>query len=429
MESTVVMMNVMKRSNLIKERTHNDTFFTAFMALVWADSILLRYIRVLLQMIPYIWQQADMILMLGFIITLGLSLGAILRTLYIKEMFYVMVMYAVFYLHFYGYPLNTTYFYNQGGITITECFPMFLIGLCAYRINRENTMKIMYLISVASIFAFVLYTTVFSRIDSSTLRNGDMHGAYTILPHLCLAFMGVLRKPNAWNIGAFTIGAVFLLFLGNRGSLLCLGVCVIATILFSGRLKKPWLFLCLSAMAMAILFLFGLLDFLHNMAEKYEFSLRIFQKLESGEIAASSGRDRIQDRVWEYIWMYPMMGMGLFSDRRVAGGYYAHNIIPEVLIHHGMIVGIILLCLVAYLLVGTYRYLRKENHLAKDVYGALLFSVVFKLFLSSSYLMEPYFFFTLGFACAAMSEYRNIKRQERDVKERTGLVRLRRIRS
>lgn len=423
------MKNGMKRSNLIKERTHNDIIFTVFMALVWADSILLRYIRVVLQMIPYIWQHADLILSLSFILTLGLSLGAMLRSVYIKEMFYVMAMYAVFYLHFYGYPLNTMYFYNQGGITITECFPMFLIGLCAYRINRETTMRIMSQISIASIFAFIIYTTVFSRIDATTLRDGDMHGAYTLLPHICLAFMGMLRKPNIWNISALTVGSVFLLFLGNRGSMLCLGVCVIVTILFSGRLKRPWLFLCLSALAMAILFLFGLLDFLHNMAEKYEFSLRIFEKMESGELASSSGRDRIQNRVWEYIWMYPMMGLGLFSDRRVAGGFYAHNIIPEVLIHHGVVIGTLLLGLFAYLFVGTYRYLRRENHFAKDLYGALLFGVVFKLFLSSSYLMEPYFFFTLGFALAAMSECRKIKRQERDVKERTGLVRFRRIRS
>ncbi len=418
----------MKQSKLIKERTDNDIFFTVFMALLWADSILMRYVRVVLQMLPYVYKHADLILSVVTVIFLGLSLRSMLRTLYIKEMFYVLVMYGVFYGHFYSYSLNTTYFYEQGGITITECFPMFLIGICAYRINRETTMKVMYRISVVSIFAQVIYTMVFSRIDATTLRDGDMHGAYTLLPHICMAFTGMLRKPNSWNISALAVGSVFLLFLGNRGSLLCLGVCVIASVLFSGRLKRPWLFLLLSCLAMAILFLFGLLDLLYNMAEKYGLSLRIFQKLESGEFTGSSGRDKIQGRVWEYIWMYPMMGMGLFSDRRVAGGYYAHNVILEILIHHGIIVGTLLLVLLAYLLVGAYQYLRKGNWLAKDVYGALLFSVVCELFLSNSYLMEPYFYFTTGFACAVMNEYRGEKRRQRDVIERTSLVRSRRIR-
>ncbi len=424
----MVMRNNMRRSKLIKEQTHNDIFYTIFMAFVWADSILVRYLRVGLQSIPYIWIHADLILSLCLMIPLALSLVAILRSLYIKEMFYVLVMYGVYFFQFYTYTLNTTYFYYYSGITVTECFPMFLIGICAYRINREQTMKVMYWISVVSVFAYVIYTTAFSRIDANTLRDGDMHGAYTLLPHLCLVFMGVLRKPDPWNIGALAIGSVFLLFLGNRGSVLCLAVCVILSVLFSGRLKRPWLFLLLSSLAMVILFLFGLLDLLQGLAEKFEFSLRIFQKLESGEIAASSGRDKILKRVWEYIWMYPMMGMGLYADRRVAGGYYAHNIVLEFLIHYGVIFGTIILGLLAYLFVGSYRYFRKEKGLTKDVYSALLFGVVVKLFLSNSYLMEPYFFFTAGFACAVIHEYRGEKRKQQKAIERTGLVRVRRIR-
>ena len=419
----------MNRSKLIKTQPQIELFFSFFMAFVWASGILIPYIRVLLQNIPYIWKNADLILDLSVLILLGLSFGSILKCLYIKEIFYVMIMYGVYFLHFYCLPLNSTYFYNESGIAITECFPMFLIGICAYRINREYTIKLLYHISLITVYAYVVYTTFVSRIDAGTLRDGDMHGAYLLLPHICMTFMGMLRKPNAWNISALVLGGVYLLFLGNRGSLLCLGICVIATILFSGRLKRPWLFLILSAVVMAILFLFGLVDVLYGMAEKYGFSLRIFKKLESGEIATSTSRDRIHDRVWEYIWMYPMMGMGLYADRRVAGGFYAHNIIPEMLLHHGIVVGGVLLGLIAYLLVGTYRYLRKENALAKDIFGVLLFGVVMKLFLSSSYLREPYFFFALGFACAAMSEYRKSKRQERDEKERTGLVRLRRLHS
>lgn len=424
-----MMRNGMNHSSLIKERNHNDIFFTAFMALLWADSIILRYVRVLLQMTPYIWNHADMLLSLAFIIPLALSIGSILRAVYIKEIFYLIGLYAVFYLHRWLYPLNQYYYDIWGYITVSKCLPMFLVGLCAYRINREKVMSILYKISVASIFAFVIYVTAFSRIDATTLRDGDMHNAYTILPHICLVFMGVLRKPNVWNISALSIGAVFLLFLGNRGSILCLGVCIIMNILFSGRLKRPWLFLCFSVIAMVILFVFGLLDFLYDLADRYEFSLRIFEKMEKGELTYSSGRDRIQDRVWEYFRMAPMLGMGIFADRRVAGGSYAHSIIPEILLQHGIIIGTIILGLLAYLFVGSYWYLRKENHLAKDFFSALLFSAVFKLFLSNSYLMEPYFFFALGLACAIMNEYRKTKKQERIEKERTGFVRLRRIRS
>lgn len=424
-----VMRNGTNRRSLVKEQSYNDIIFTVFLTLVWTNSILMRYLRVLIQMLPFLWKHADLLLSAAVLFTLLLSLGVILRYVYMKELFLVLAMYGLFYLHYYLFPLNEAYYTVWGKTTTGKCFPMFLIGLCAYRINREESIKVLYKLSVITVYAFIIYASLISKIDASTLRDGDMHGAYSILPHLCLVFTGVLRKPNGWNIGAFALGAVFLLFLGNRGSLLCLSVCVIFVVLFSGRLKKPWLFLSISLLLMALLFLFGLLDFLQSLAEKYEFSLRIFEKMESGQLTADSGRDKIQDRVWYYIKMYPMMGMGLFSDRRVAGGKYAHNIILEILAHHGFTIGILLLILFAYYFVGAYSYLRRDNQLAKDLYGALLFSSVFKLFMSSSYLLEPYFFFTLGFAYAAMSEYRKKKLQKRRIKDRTELVRLRRIRA
>ncbi len=416
----------MNRSSLIKERPNNDIFFTILMAMIWAESILMRYIRVGIQMVPYIWKHADMILTLGYIIFLFLSMGAMLRNMYMKEVMYLLMMYAVFLAYFYLVPANKMYYYTSG-ITITRVLPMFMVGICAYRINREQMLKALHLISFITVYIFAVYTVFIAASNERLMRTGDMHGAYNILPHICLVFARFIRKPNPLYGVTFSVGSLILLFLGNRGSLLCLGVFVIVTILFSDRLKRPWLFLGLSAVVMVILFYFGLLDFLYSVAEKYGFSLRIFQKLESGDIAYSSGRDRIQQRVWEYILRYPMLGLGIFSDRQVAGGSYAHNIILEVLMHYGLVIGLILLGSVTYLLIGCYNYLKKGNRPELDLYGALLFSHGFKLLLSSSYLSEPYFFFTIGFACAVMNERNRCLRLDRSRRERKGLVRHRRI--
>ncbi len=429
LEPVIIVRNGMNRSSLIKEQAHNDILFTVLIAMIWADSILLKYVRVALQLIPYIWKHADMFISMAYIICIGLSVGAILRSVYIKELFYVAVFYAIFYLHFYSFTLNETYFYSYGGTTITRVFPMFLVGICAYRINREYTMRVLYVISVITVFSFVIYTTLFANTDDRVMLDGDMHGAYNILPHICLTFAGMIRKPNPWNITAFGIGAVLLLFLGNRGSLLCLGVFVIAAILFSGRVKRPLLFLTLSVLGMLILFAFGLLDFLYNVAEDNDFSLRIFKKLESGEIASSSGRDKIQKKVWEYILLYPMMGMGIFADRRICGGYYAHNVVLEILLHYGVVIGTVFIGLLLYIFARTYSHLKREKDLTCDFFLVLMFSYVFKLFISNSYLMEPFFFFAVGFSCAAANERMRFLRLERSRKERKGLVRLRRIRS
>ena len=305
------------------------------MAFVWSESILMPYVRVGLQSLPFIWRHADLILSTIYILLLAFSMREITRSIYIKEMGYLLLVYAIFYLYYFVFDLNRYYYAQYSMTSATKVFPMFLVGICVYRIHREQTIRVLYWISMVSVYMFAVYMTLFAQLNETTMRAGDMNAAYNILPHICMSFTGVLRKPRPLNIGAVAIGGVFLLFLGNRGSILCLGVFIIAAVIFSGRLKKPWLFLLLSALVMAILFLFGVLDLLYEVAEKQGFSLRIFQKLESGEIASESGRDRIRERIIEYIMLYPMMGMGIYADRRVAGGYYAHSLILEILIHNG----------------------------------------------------------------------------------------------
>ena len=407
----------MNRSALVKEKFNNDIFFTILMALIWADSILLQFIRVFLMKVPYVWQNADMLLSLIFIITLCLSLRAVSREVFVKELFYTLLIYGIFYLYYFLFPLNQEYYVKYADKIVKESFPMFLLGICVYRIGRERTIKVLYGISIVTVFAYMVYVSLFRIVDERTMRAGDMNAAYIILPHLCLVFAGTMRKPTVWNVGALVVGGVMLLFLGNRGSLLCLGIFVIFSILFSGKLKRPVLFLVLSVSIMLALFSFGLLDLLYEVADKNGFSLRIFEKLESGEISASSGRDKIKQRVWEYILLHPIIGMGIFSDRRVAGGHYAHNILYELMIHYGMVLGTILLILLIWMIVKTYTYLKaKEDRWTLDYFCALFFSSCLKLLLSSSYLMEPYFFLMLGFAFAVLKER---KRTEDPDKKRT----------
>ena len=78
-----------------------------------------------------------------------------------------------------------------------------------------------------------------------------------------------------------------------------------------------------------------------------------------------------------------------------------------------------------FLLYRAYLHISREKNDTRDFFLSLLFSYVFKLFLSSSYLMEPYFFFVLGFSCAAVYERKEALKLARNKKERERLVRLR----
>lgn len=404
----------MKKSALLKEKPHNDRFFLILMSMVWVDSILLKFIRAIAMNVPFIWSHVDLIISLAYIAVLCFSLSSVSRILYVKELLYLLLFYGVYYLHYILFPLNEIYFIAYGDKVTHEVLPMFLVGICVYRIKREQLLKYLFILSNITIYAFVIYMFVFKTMSGLEVRAGDMHAAYSILPHVCIAFCDLWRKPNPWNIAGFVLGGVFLLFMGTRGALLCLGVFVIFTILFSGRLKHPILFLSASVIVLLALFAFGLLDVLYEVAENNGFSLRIFKKLESGEITDSSGRDKIKDRVWEHIRMNPSLGLGIFSDRRVAGGHYAHHLVLELMLHYGIFMGLFILILLLRLFIRAFLYLRKE----KEEYTlyfltALLFSSGFKLFLSSSYLYEPYFFFAIGYAYAAVKERGELQSKKR----------------
>ncbi len=418
----------MKHSSLVKDKSQKDICFTIFMALVWSNTILLRFARVAIMKIPVIWVHADMMISLALAAILIFAFPSIYRVLYIRELFIILAFYGVYFLHFCVFPLNREYYPTNSTTVLKDVFPMFLIGVFAYRIERERTIKILNVISLLSVVLYTGYMILYHSLDDKTMQGGDMHAAYLLLPHLCMVFYSIIRKAVPWNIAAFAIGTAGLLLLGNRGSLLCLGLFAIFTILFSGRLKRPVLFLALAIVAMVVLFSFGVLDSLYGYAEENGLSLRIFEKLESGELTDSSGRDKLNERIIEYIMLYPMMGMGIFSDRRVAGGFYAHNIFLEMVIHYGMILGILFLAMIIYLLVVAFLYLRKN----KDVFSvgfftSLIFSCIIKLLLSSSYIIEPYFFFTIGFAYAAINERRHRRLTKNGKESKVGPRRKRRF--
>ena len=395
----------MKRNSLVKHTSTNNICFILLMVFVWSDSILMRYVRVFLMKLPIIWPHTDMILSFLYVSVFLLAITVAYKELYVKDLAILLFFYGVFYLHDFLYPYNDLYYNKLGGIVTKDVFPMFLVGICVYRIDRQKVLKVLNTISLITVIFYSLYKMMFHAVDAATLKVGDMNSAYAILPHLCIVFAAMMRKTTPWNIGSFALGALLLLFLGNRGSLLCLGTFVIFVILFSGRLKRPVLFLVVSIVIMLALFAFGLLDFLYEMADELGFSLRIFKKIQSGEITYTSGRDKISRRVWEYIKMYPLMGLGIFSDRRVAGGNYAHNIVLEILINYGVVIGLLFLGLILYIFTVAFVYMRNnKDYISLDFFTSVFFAYCFKLILSNSYLLEPYFFFTIGFAYAAFKE-------------------------
>ena len=136
------------------------------------------------------------------------------------------------------------------------------------------------------------------------------------------------------------------------------------------------------------------LRWLESQASRLGLSIRIFERLMGGEITESAGRDRIREQLLEAIQKRPLTGSGLYSDRVLLGGGYSHNIVLELWIDFGIILGTLLLA--AMILVLFRGYIKAANKNEKGMILSLIFTSLFKLIFSGSYLNESFLFLAFG---------------------------------
>jgi hypothetical protein len=139
--------------------------------------------------------------------------------------------------------------------------------------------------------------------------------------------------------------------------------------------------------------------------QKMGMSTRIIDMLISGDILESSGRNILQEQLMQAVsnnWF----GYGIAGDRAIVGAY-AHNILIELWVSFGVIVGTALFIVPVFftvlLLIKKSRY-----NTAEDSFILVLISSCYvKLFLSGTYLTESFLFLLIG---VLISEYRISKR-------------------
>ncbi len=417
----------MKYGSLVKPESQNNIYFVIFFAMVWSKEILIRYARAIMLQLPFVSTYVDELITGAMVLFFLLSIHSFFQRVYVRDLVLLMCVYLIFYLYYALYKDNRIYFYQSTREITRQVFPMYLLGACMRYSDNEDLIQLIYKLGMISVVAFCVYT-LFMRSMGEFMRSaGDMHGSYSLLPHVCFTYGAVMQKPRPHNIAIFAMGTLMLLFLGTRGTIVCLGVCVILMTLSCNRLKHPVLFILLGVLVMVVLLAFGILDFLSGLAEELNLSVRIFNKIENDALTSTSGRDNLQGSTWEHIWQSPIIGKGIFSDRFILDGMYVHNVVIELLIHFGFCGAIPLLIIVCMRLFRSYFILKYENDPAQLLFFLGLIScTAVKLMVSSSYLLERNLYLLLGFCSAVCRGKPSLSRLRREAKESTPRRKLRR---
>ena len=308
-------------------------------------------------------------------------------------------------MSFLFHSMDTELFIATGTQIILTCIPFYIIARC---VKDFGTLKrylsyMALLITLSMIFRIVLLGN-----ELFLTELYSQSGAYDLLPAIVIS-MGVLFDRFSFlHLLNIVISGFIIFSMGARGPLLCIVVYIaLKTLLKSGgQIGKMTAIIAGGGMAFYIY---------HNtqqvlvVLQKWIISLnlsdRLVSKLLAGTFLEDTARNQLFDIAKTYVLNHPLIGTGIISDRLVVAklmgertseaiGWYPHNIVAEIMMQFGIVIGAVLLSVIS-LLIGK-ALLKESSTTEKDVVCIFVAIGIVPLMVSESYITNGLFFALMG---------------------------------
>ena len=297
----------------------------------------------------------------------------------------------------------TDIFQNPTYIMILNLLSGFFLSF--HLTDFDTFTKLFEKISVFTIMVSVINFYVNMYAADYTLQY--MTFSYHIL--LSTTFLTLLCfNKFTWSRFIFAaIGIVMIFLYGSRGAFFSIFIIALPYPFIHGKYKSHTKIIAfvLALLLCIIVFLNSntITTYLLEVSEKYNIESRTLEYALEGKILDDSGRSSIQEYLLSRLSLF---GYGVYGDRILANGFYAHNIFIEIFVHYGIIFGIVLTCiLVSIILAGLFRTSRTKS----VVTFTLLSAGFLKLLFSGSYLnQEPAFYALLGLCVSTLSKQKKV---------------------
>lgn len=282
---------------------------------------------------------------------------------------------------------------------------------------KELCWKLRYSIYISIVYAFLSFFVI--------LTNGYMVVSYNILPWTLLAYC-IYKNFNKKLYLLYFLLLFFLSFIGGaRGPILIIILFIIIFNLRKGYFKSKKNIITFIILFITVVFLTAFYKDIAILMKNIFPNSRTLQKIIDSTFSDDSSRKNIYDYFLTVIRDNPFRIRGLFYDRYLTystfyntnklgfwinkNNLYAfsHNIFIELIVDLGLIGWFLSLVLIIYI-IKTISYNNfKSNTYQRTIYLIFLFSGVFHLFISSSFLIHYLFWYYLGLS------YRKYKLKER----------------
>ena len=285
---------------------------------------------------------------------------------------------------------------------ILQVLTFYFVGLL---IDIEKQKAYIYWGSILSIlFQFFYFFFFLQRISGGVDLKGDLivPATYT-LPHVLVVLWYMFQKPNILNISLSVVSVVLLVSFANRGSILAAILFIVVYFFFLTPRKKSRVVKALMIIAAVgvTIFFDQIMDSLFGFTESYGMSTSIMDRMASGEIVDSNGRDFIYASALKYLSSEGLLGGGMGIDRVVLGTY-AHNFVLELLMDFGIFFGGIIVVGIFILIIRSF--IKTQSLEVKAFIAVLCGRGLIHMLLSGSYIEDGHFFLLIGFCVAALRQ-------------------------
>lgn len=387
--------------------THKDVFLNIFMCIVWGN-MLLGYTRGIINHLPLLNQYTDQVIIAIVVIPLFLSIPLLINKFTLFDYTFFSFLIVIYVTNYAIHPENTEYLNKNAYNCLCLASPMYFWGRIADEKYYKNFTYISIICIAMSVSYFAHYAQIAKNI-SEVASDDNMYVAYNILPHVTLLLWNSLNKFNIFHIVFMIVGVLFLLSCGTRGPLVCLAFFGIIYFIFFMNFKFAFLIkgIILSIAGIMLLFLHEIISYIAFMFTGLNLSTRILDKFISGELGNDSGRSSIKIVFYKILDNSDSItGIGYFGSQRF-GYIYPHDIILDFQLSYGYVLGDILLASICCLCVLAIYYSKTKYERCMII---MMFSfTIIKLFLSSTFLTEMFFYALIGYCCKILLDNKNTK--------------------
>ncbi len=251
-----------------------------------------------------------------------------------------------------------------------------------------------YLTSFISIF-IILFTNYSADLNY-------MEFSYAVLPFIMLGYVIFRKEPRLLSGISFLIICLCIVLFGARATILFSAAFVFYCefFVFKGNVIRNLCFLLLAVVIVSIYLIFqdAIIAWASDLAEST--GSYFLKKLTSGEIFTSTGRDDLNEKTSLALSQMGLNIYGLFGDRYACNIIYAHNIVIEVLLSFGWIIGPIIIALFcARVLIF---YIKNRSQELMIIFGMVLLAMFARYIISGSFVIEGKFYLCIAMMSSIM---------------------------